>query len=858
MHSAHLIFHPNPVQSTRVLCLLLSLILLVIPCSAYSNQSLQNSSEVNPEEDGEFTAFDFFVGGRYIGLAYGFFGKNWIALETPSDILPLLPAVKDRNALLPLFSGIINEPRQIKGVGSLRTDINSFQIHLDVAEALSLTNDVSDMESLPKPKKILALRNKFILTGSTSFDVEDSQGHGSLNHNTLFGRGRTRVSSIGTYNEATGNYEIVAASVDRDLKYFNQHMTLSNGLLETSGQQFARSLSILGIRLGSNRTLVDRDPLLKASRIEVFIPTRSRLDIFKAPQNSGRLLYSSISEFGTSEIDTRSFPLGTYNIEIVLSDSKGNVQSEIRPFTKSTHLAPRVHPEISFELGTIRDKLHFTDQPVGFASIRKRLLDWADGSISFYSSTDAFIVETSSNIEFSAQVFQLPGDMKSNLNLSISHHGLLGASTYLEWNDQKYSGRIAASKSFNKIIVEDEAENIDLTPIENNADLLNQSLFENEIDPATSLATALNLQARETINLNLSGPIAFRQNTGRLLFNCFWSQNDKQPSNYYFGPELSFNVFKKYKYRTELKMQWITNKDTDANFFISISTQSKKSKNPKQSQISFVNNSSGYALDAQASLNLRGKDSAQAWRKNLDANSTLHLDDIASDYQKLKVSMNNNIQYSGPWVSANTYLNTNLNNFSGHLGGEISSTIIWNEEGILEASGEKMSREKALLVVQAKGEGNSRLSIQVDRSHKAFIYPGEKVIISIPTYKTSTIQLTARDETPILIKEAQRSLTAYPGNVFEEVFYFQKMLLIFGRLVDRSGEPIINRRFISPGGVSYTDDEGYFDIEAPGAEKDTFIIETKKMRCSTTLENLAPDDIFYEMGGIVCHANPIK
>ncbi|PCJ16455.1 MAG: hypothetical protein COB04_10890 [Gammaproteobacteria bacterium] len=866
MHFARLITPLKRLQDTQGTCLLVAVFLLLIPFSALSIELPHNAPKIDPEVDGEFSAFDFHVGGRYVGLAYGFFGDHWIALENAADILPLLPPVRNKQALLPLISGVITGPRQIKHIGTLRIDINNFKIYLEVAQALSFTSDVSDMEALPKPKKILALRNKVILTGSTSFNVDNGQGHGSLNHNTLFGRGRTRINSIGTYNEATGSYEVSAASVNRDLRTLNQHMTLSSGLLETSGQQFAGSLSILGVRLGSNRILINRDPLLKASRIEIYTPTRSRIDIFRAAQNSGRLLYSNIFDFGTSEIDTRSFPQGTYNIEIVITNNKGDIKRETRPFTKTTHLALRAHPEILFELGTIRDKIKFTDQAVGLISVRKRLLDWADGSASFYSSADASIIEANSNIAINAQALWLPGDIKSNVNIAISQRGLLGTSTYLDWNNQNYSGRLSLSKSFNRILLEGDpahpSNNDELgeTSTSTNNTSLNSTALNNtelnqlgdEVIPETPLAAALSLQARESVNLNLSGPIQFKKLAGRLLINCNWSQNEGQPADYHFGPQLTFNVFKSPRFQSSLKLQWIFNKDNDANFFLSFSSQSKQSKTPKQAQLNFRNNASGYTLGGQLSVSAPGNNASHPWRKNIDARSTLYLDDIVSEHQSIKVSLDNSLQYSGKLVSTNTYVNTNLNTFSGHFGGEVSSTLIWNEEGLLAASGQKMSQEKAILVVKVIGEGSSRFSFLVNRGHKGFIHAGEQLIIPLPTYKTSTIKLADRGDEPVLIETPERTITAYPGNIFEAVFYFKKMLLVFGRLLDQQGEPVVNQRFISPGGVSYTDEDGYFDIETPVAKGGALIIEMPDRRCVTTLKGLVASDIFFEAGDIRC------
>ena len=57
-----------------------------INSSANSNVDV---ADVNPEEDGEFSVFDFYVGGRYYGLAYGYFADDWVAFDLPEDILEI-------------------------------------------------------------------------------------------------------------------------------------------------------------------------------------------------------------------------------------------------------------------------------------------------------------------------------------------------------------------------------------------------------------------------------------------------------------------------------------------------------------------------------------------------------------------------------------------------------------------------------------------------------------------------------------------------------------------------------------------------------------------------------------------------
>ena len=83
-------------RTTRVLCLIFLLCGFVMSVSAYTVYA-QNSVEQTEEDflaSAEFSAFDFFVGGNYHGLAYVFFTADWIKFD--NCLLYTSPSPRDR------------------------------------------------------------------------------------------------------------------------------------------------------------------------------------------------------------------------------------------------------------------------------------------------------------------------------------------------------------------------------------------------------------------------------------------------------------------------------------------------------------------------------------------------------------------------------------------------------------------------------------------------------------------------------------------------------------------------------------------------------------------------------------------
>ena len=379
-------------------------------------------TDINPEEDGEFSAFDFYVGGRYYGLAYGFFGDDWLALDGTEDVLAIIPAIKDKNALIPLLTGVIKGQREIAGVGKITADPKTFKITLEVAQELVLQRKIEDIEGLAEAIDVLAIRHRMGLISSAPFGTTDEESNVSLYHRTLFGSGRARLNLAGVFNKGS-SYDFTGGLVERDFFWFNQEMTLSSGLTGTTGQQFASSLDIFGVTLATNEVVINRDPLLKASSVSVFLRNRAEIKVFKNSDKAGQLIYTNFHEFGENELDTRSFPMGSYNIVIVTKDGGGVEQRSVRPFTKSRRLAPRKVPIVGFEVGVLRDNLELTDIPVMQLSYQKRLSANSDGKASIYTTNRALVLELDLNAEYDGGDFDLPGEITTNLTLSARRHG---------------------------------------------------------------------------------------------------------------------------------------------------------------------------------------------------------------------------------------------------------------------------------------------------------------------------------------------------------------------------------------------------------------------------------------------------
>jgi len=788
-------------------------------------------SKIIPEEDGEFSAFDFYVGGRYYGLAYGFFGEGWFSFDVPEDVLELLPDTKDNAAFLPLLEGVITGTRVIPKVGEIYAELDTFRVRLKVAKELALSAKVGALERLPDAVNVLALRQKMVLTSNASFGGLENSNRINFRHNTVIGRGKSRVNLSGSYNQES-NYELSEGLLEHDSNIMGQEMTISMGLTGTSGQVFANSLDIMGFTLRTNRVIINRDPLLRASRINVFLGNRSEVLVYKGSIESGRLVYSKIHEFGDTELDTRSFPEGSYSIEISTRDGFGNKEQFVRPFTKSTRLAVRKIPVIEFDIGALRENETVYPIPVGLFSYLRRLTDSSDGKFSFYATDRAQALEADFNSEFNLLRFGVYGQVNTSFTLSKNSLGGAGMAFSFDWNNKTQSLQLDFSQSI---------ANIE-TNIEDSDD---EELFE--------AVAELGVSARESARISWGGPLRFLGYSAQLNLSGSWSRERNEEPKYDYGPNISFNMYNDGAYKVKAKLKAVYHEDEDPTINVTFNL-SRNNKHWKQSElVDYRVTGPGYTSNSRTSVVFEGASSHyKDWRKRLQNTTTLNLRNIQSDYESSVALVENRINYKGELMIMDAYVTGNLEGSTGTYGGDIAGTFIWNEEGVLGAVSGSAASDGALVVVELIGEGDWKVDILLNGATKSVVYPGEIGVINVPTYQNSTVSLRPQGSDLVTIADFERTVTAYPGNIFQERFYLTKVFIIFGRLLDVNGEGMPDTRFVSPGGVSYTDEEGYFDIEAPVVLGKEFIIEPNNMFCFFKVPKLGVEEVMYEAGDVVC------
>ena len=356
----------------------------------------------------QLTAIDLYYGGKLLTTTLAEYTPETIELLKPEKVASMVPSLAEPEMLVERLSQPLphnadkvcvrpNQPlcgRLSPDVAGLIFDQNRFRATLFINRSL-LAEAQPDAELyLPPPDRdaVTVVQNlNALATGNNNADDQFS----------LYGI--TRAGYNGHYGFADW------ISTDRQGVSFDQvgytHVLrdheVTAGLFEpdTSALRSLRRDLLMGGRVAvSLNRRQDKDSIL-SSPVEVFLPVRGRVDIFR----NDRLVSSGFYEAGNQLIDSSRLPNGTYLIDIVITDDAGNRTTEQQLFVKSALLPPLGRPTWFVEAGDVRlrtpdavmpDSVDATLLRSGYSWRQYKLLSWGVASA---VTEDEALAEVSSN-----------------------------------------------------------------------------------------------------------------------------------------------------------------------------------------------------------------------------------------------------------------------------------------------------------------------------------------------------------------------------------------------------------------------------------------------------------------------------
>ncbi|HSG89843.1 MAG TPA: TcfC E-set like domain-containing protein [Pseudomonadales bacterium] len=307
------------------------------------------------------TVVDVYYAGRFLSTAQASYDIGAIRFDDPAALVAQIPDLIEPARVVAALSGDLDTHAAAlcgrspdKGCGRLAPEVaavifdaSRFHATLFVAPEQLATRGPDIRRFLPPSDSDFSyLQNlSATLSGGTG-DSEDAYNLTSLtsvSHGEIY----TQIeSSYGSEDDLT----IDQAFTRREF----EGRALQGGLYRSRGRSsgFVRERDLVGVRAESSLdTRTDR-AFSGGTPVEVFLPTRSRVEILQ----DGRLLNSGSYDAGNRVLDTSNLPDGAYDIDLRIIESGGTVRSERRFFVKTTRLPPEDQPLWTLEAGRIFDR----------------------------------------------------------------------------------------------------------------------------------------------------------------------------------------------------------------------------------------------------------------------------------------------------------------------------------------------------------------------------------------------------------------------------------------------------------------------------------------------------------------------
>ncbi len=723
---------------------------------------------------------DIYFGNRYIDSQLASFSPGIIELPNPDELVQKIGNLNDPALITSTLSGelisnadlvCLNPSSQDCGIleapiAGVIFDESRFRVDIFINRRFMLTRAADVRKYLPPSDAGFALMQNFSAAVSGS-NAEANSNSYTLNGLTMAAKQENSLYWSWDYSD-TNRFSVNQIYGQRDF----EGLEYNAGLLSTNGfgLNFTTDQTMLGVRINSSDNTREDLDFSGGMPVEVFLPTRGRVEIRK----DGRLIDSAFFEAGAEQLDTRSFPSGAYDIEIRIIDERGNlISSETRFFAKKNQIPPAGEWLFFAESGRVmkveRPLPKLTKQWLSRAGFSRRVLDTLaitgaaavntqDVLMEFglyhfgyhYEITPSFMfADDTKGINFSSRL------IFDNLSLSANYRRL--------WHDK---------------------------PLENNDELF-PNLFGNGFEQH-SLSTSIPL---------FDGSLDHRYSLNKRFDN---NNNEQAPTRTH-SLNYRHSLFRTYDY--------------DGDVTISLS----KSADTKIGLLSF-----SFRLRDDR-WNFRASPQARITQRDDVSDSTerLRLSTSWDDGDLLDGELSFNAGVEGGTGDermdvgvqyANRYGRASFS--ASHTRGENSNTTAWggNMSTSLLTDGEVFAlggenRAESALVINLQGRPGDVFDVIINGQRRGYAIAGSPSIIGLSPYDQYRVSLRPTGDTLYSYDEREKVFTLYPGNVITLDYEAAPLQLLFGRLLF-NGEPLAGARInggLLPGS---TDDLGMFQIEA--------------------------------------------
>ncbi len=782
----------------------------------------------------EQTLFDLYVSDKKIGYAMVEFTATRFELLETSDVIEQLKKSKLVNVsdeLLPLLSGAVEKERTVDGIGTLRFDYDNFRAVLIPNEKFAarvIDGNKTKIDPYTESVSGIGIRNDFGAAGNFLSDANSQ----SLAHRSTVSFGNFWLQADGSFDDD----DYVPIEYSQNLLF--DRFKLSSGLLFSKTQQFSTATSFAGVLFESIDSLVSPDNSLRASEIVIFVSSKSDVKITRGSE----VLYQGTLDYGSHQIQTRGFPTGSYVVEIQIIDSKGETTRETRFFSSSGFLALTGYPAFTFAAGKLRRDEEILSESYFQAGSAVRVAtnlqvgaqvagtnEVQNGTLSALAVIDTTVVGggVSRSTEDDTGYFAiLSGNIGTSIRLSGGYERTLPSldrelDSALNPSDPVFvppgfSGQPPTFGELNRLrngatrysfTVGYTFERVDFDLVgqtqREDEQLRNDGLPERQIGPRIRWRAIVEPERFLTVEAGLAysdiGDSSYAGLNWQIL-NFPWSIAANSRVRGGAG-------------------------DGQSNAFLSPTLRYQD------------NDRAGFGTTAFAAAEYQDSDALGARR------------------ERHRFAL----QHVGATTSFGA-LAQETSFFESH-----SQSVYANSSFIMAPDGtttfSSPPRASGTVVITVNGDPSvGEVMVAVNGQSYASVKVGDRLTIGLIPYQRYEIGIRGLDREKSnenaknagipRLDQTVYKFVSLPGSVASYTFVVDKIFIVTGRLMDRDGNPVENKRILELQEYTRTDESGFFQAEITGYERP--VVELDGSRCRFDFEKLPREESFHDFGEIVC------
>jgi hypothetical protein len=651
-------------------------------------------------------------------------------------------------------------------------------------------------------------------------------GTGTSYHNIqdqlLIGSGTRRLrADVFHASEHGFGADRLALEWDRpDLRY-------SAGALWAPGNQIGGRRKLIGFGIESQiDTRLDKDEIL-GSPLVVYLERRARVDVVR----DGRVLASAIHEAGNRQLDTSGMPDGSYDVILRVEEPGRPVREERRFFTKSRRIPSPGRTDF-FAFGGLlvdafdRGSLEPSSHPYVQGGIAHRFDEnWAlAGAV---EATDG-----GASGEIAATYLTPLAQLRAAAMADLE--GTYGAVVQV------------ASGGMSRLNF-----NFDLRLVESadNATPAAAAVAPPEIPAlATNAFAATALAGNGGSYAQAGGIVSYSIASFRFLGTFFFRDDEEGDARYSVGPALEWDVLRRGPFTVTLRGDMAaTERGTSGFAGVSLRLLGARSTLTALGGA----RASGMADDELGEGPVAAL--AGAWSPSVAGGDLAlgagfehrpHQDDaiLSTDFRHALGSVSGDLVHTdGPFDATTQY----------SLGFQ---TTVAAGAGAVRIAGQATS--ESLIVARVSGaRDGDRFDLLVNEQLAGTIVGAAPYTLALPAYRGYALRIRPTGEGLLAYDSAPRSVSLYPGTVAGLEWAVAPVTIKFGRLVSPDGTPIADASIVGRGVWSETDDNGYFQIEAPDGAELTVTLRDGHTFATTLPAGEARAGIA-RLGEVVCCGEP--